>query len=161
MLFVGPTIFMDCPTCLVFDLQCPPIQAKFAVSSLALERIINPDELQFLIGLPVDWQSPIRRLCSDQADQLHFWKNNYFIFLFGILLHWYHGVGDVFNIKRSPNDFNFYHVYAGIPSVGNWAFFNPIKVIHILFWLVVTSILYYWVIIWTDVESIGCIFYKL
>jgi hypothetical protein len=28
----------------------------------------------------------------------------------------------VFNIKRSPYDFNFCLVYAGISSVDNWAF---------------------------------------
>jgi hypothetical protein len=50
-------------------------------------------------------------------------------------------VRDVFNMKRSPYDFNFYLVHVGISSVGNWTFFNLIKFIHILFWLVVTSIL--------------------
>jgi hypothetical protein len=50
----------------------PPIQAKFEVSSLAPEHVIKPGKLQFLIELPTDWQSPIKRLWSDQTDQLHF-----------------------------------------------------------------------------------------
>jgi hypothetical protein len=80
MLLVGPNIIMGYRAYLIFDLQGDPIQAKFDVSSLAPEHIINSDELQFLIGLPADWQSPIGCLCSDQADSC-------FIFLFGILLH--------------------------------------------------------------------------
>jgi hypothetical protein len=72
MLFVGHNIFMDCSVCLVFDLRWAPIQTKIEVLSLASEHVIKPDELRFLTGLPADWQSPIRHLCSDQADQLHF-----------------------------------------------------------------------------------------
>jgi hypothetical protein len=40
----------------------PLIQAKIEVSSLAPEHIIKPGELWF----------PVGRLCSDQADELHF-----------------------------------------------------------------------------------------
>jgi hypothetical protein len=63
---------MDCSAYLVFNFQYPLVQAKIEVSSLAPKHIIKPCELWFLIGLPVDWQSPIGRLCSDQPDQLHF-----------------------------------------------------------------------------------------
>jgi hypothetical protein len=48
------------------------VRTKIEVSSLAPEHVIKPGELRFSIKLPVDWQSPIGRLCSDQADQLHF-----------------------------------------------------------------------------------------
>jgi hypothetical protein len=95
----------------------PPVQATFQVSSLALEHVIKPGELRFLIGLPTDWQSTIGRLCSNQADSC-------FIFLFGFFLHWCHGVGDVFNTKRSSYGFNFCLVYTGISLVGSWAFFK-------------------------------------
>jgi hypothetical protein len=50
----------------------PLVWTKIEVSSLAPEYAIKPDELQFPIGLPVDWQSLIRCLYSDQADQLYF-----------------------------------------------------------------------------------------
>jgi hypothetical protein len=48
----------------------PLVQTKNEISSLAPEHIIKHGELRLLIELPVDWQSPIRRLCLDQADQL-------------------------------------------------------------------------------------------
>jgi hypothetical protein len=137
-----------------------PGPRKIEVSSLAPEHVINHGELQLPIRLSADWQSPIGPL-SNQAKWLHLRHNSCFIFLFDILLHWCYGVGDVFNMKRSPSNFNFSLVYTGILSVGNWTFFNPIKIIHILFWLVMTFILYYWVIIWTTAEPIGRIFYKL
>jgi hypothetical protein len=103
---------------------------KIEVSSLAPKHIINPDELWFLIGLPTDWQSPIGPLCSNQAEWLHLRHSSCIIFLFSILLHWCYRIGDVFNMKRSPYDFHFCLIYAGISSVGNWAFFNPIKILQ-------------------------------
>jgi hypothetical protein len=42
----------------------------------------------------------------------------------GFLLHWCHRVGDVFNIKRAPYDFNFYLLYIEISLVDNQASFN-------------------------------------
>jgi hypothetical protein len=38
----------------------------------------------------------------------------------------------VFNMKRSPYDFNFCLAYASISSVGNWAFFNPKNHSHLV-----------------------------
>jgi hypothetical protein len=87
MLLVEPNIFMGYPACLVFNLQCPPVHAKFEVSSLAPEHVINPGELRFPIGLPTDGQSPIGPLCLNQAERLHLRHNSYIIFLFDILLH--------------------------------------------------------------------------
>jgi hypothetical protein len=118
----------------------PPGLEKIEILSLAPEHIINPDELQFLIGLPTDWQSLIEPLYSNQAERLHLRHNSCFIFLFDVLLHWYHEVGDVFNMTRSPYDFNFYLIYTGI---SHWWIteLSSKKFLHILFWLVVTSIL--------------------
>jgi hypothetical protein len=70
-MLVRPNISMGCSAFLVFDLQWAPVQAKIEVSSLAPENVIKPDELQFPIGILVDWQSPIGCLCSNQADRLH------------------------------------------------------------------------------------------
>jgi hypothetical protein len=70
MLLVGPNLFMSWSGCLIFDIQCPLVQVKIEVSSLASEHVIKPDELRFPIGLPVDWKSPIERLRSNQVDQL-------------------------------------------------------------------------------------------
>jgi hypothetical protein len=72
MLLVRPNIFMDSSVYLVFDLQWSLVWTKIEVSSLAPEHVIKPGELRFRIGLPMDWQSSIERLCSDQVDQLHF-----------------------------------------------------------------------------------------
>jgi hypothetical protein len=72
MLLVRHNIFMDGSAYLVFDLQWSLVWAKIEVSSLAPEHVIKPGKLRFPIGLPTDWQSSIERLCSDQADQLHF-----------------------------------------------------------------------------------------
>jgi hypothetical protein len=55
-----------------FIFSGPLVQAKIEVSSLAPEYVIKPGKLRFPIGLPADWQSLIGRLCSNQADQLHF-----------------------------------------------------------------------------------------
>jgi hypothetical protein len=131
---------------------------EIEASSLATKHIINPGELRFPIGLPTDWQSPIGLLCSNQAEWLHLWHNSRFIFLFGILFHRCYRVIDVFKIKKSPYGFNFYLIHTSISSVDSWAFFK--KILHILFWLVMTSILLYRVIIWTCAELNGCIFYK-
>jgi hypothetical protein len=70
MLLVGSNIFIDWSVCLIFDIQWPLVQVKIEVSSLAPEHVIKPDELRFLIGLLVDWKSPIERLRSNQADRL-------------------------------------------------------------------------------------------
>jgi hypothetical protein len=70
MLLVGSNLFMGWTVCLIFDIQCPLIQVKIEVSSLAPEHIIKSGELWFPIGLPVDWKSLIGRLYSNQADQL-------------------------------------------------------------------------------------------
>jgi hypothetical protein len=43
------------------------VRVKIEVSALAPEHIINPGELQFLIGILADWQSSIRLLCLNQA----------------------------------------------------------------------------------------------
>jgi hypothetical protein len=102
----------------------PSVRVKIEMSLLTLESIIKPGELWFSIGLSPDWQSQIGPLCSNQVDQFHLRYNSCFIFLFGILLHWYHRVGDVFNMKRSSYDFNFCLLYSGISSVGYWAFFK-------------------------------------
>jgi hypothetical protein len=72
MLLVGSNVFMGCSAYLVFDLQWAPNSEKIEMSSLAPEHVIKPGELQFPIRLPVNWQSPIGLLCSDQADELHF-----------------------------------------------------------------------------------------
>jgi hypothetical protein len=61
---------MGCSAYLVFDLQWALVQAKNELSSLAPEHVIKLGELRF--PLPADWQSPLGRLCLDQADQLHF-----------------------------------------------------------------------------------------
>jgi hypothetical protein len=50
----------------------PLVRIKIEVASLTPEHIIKHGELRFLIGLPVNWQAPIERLCPDQANQLHF-----------------------------------------------------------------------------------------
>jgi hypothetical protein len=123
MLLDGPNIFLGYSVYLIFDLQWAPDSEKIEVSSLAPEHVINHGELQFPIGLLADWQSPIGPLYLNQAERLHLRHNSCCIFLFSILLHWCNGVGDVFNIKRSSYDFNFYLVHAGISSVGSWVFF--------------------------------------
>jgi hypothetical protein len=61
---------MGWSVCLIFDIQWPLVRVKIKVSSLAPEYIIKPGELRFPIGLPVNWKSPIGRLCLNQADQL-------------------------------------------------------------------------------------------
>jgi hypothetical protein len=74
---------------------------------------------QFPIGLSADEQSLIRRLYLDQSDQFHFDRiiassscsSSFFTDVTG--------VGNVFNMKRSPYDFNFCFVYASISSVDN------------------------------------------
>jgi hypothetical protein len=38
----------------------------------------------------------------------------------------------VFNIKRSSYDFNFYLIYTGISSVGNWAFLKKNSSHHLV-----------------------------
>jgi hypothetical protein len=103
---------MGYSVCLIFDLQWAPGLEKIEVSLLIPEHVINPGKLWFSIGLPVNWQLPIRPLYSNQAERLHLRPNSYFIFMFGFLLHRCHGVGDVFNIKRSPYVFNFCLVYV-------------------------------------------------
>jgi hypothetical protein len=50
----------------------PLVWVKLEMPLLAPEHIIKLGEHQFLIGLPMDWQSPIGRLCPDQVDQLLF-----------------------------------------------------------------------------------------
>jgi hypothetical protein len=122
MLFAGPNIFMGYSVYLVFDLQWVPGSGKIEVSSLAPEHVINHGKFRFSIGLPADWQSPIGPLYSNQVERLHLRPNSCFIFMFGFLLHWCHEVGDVFNIKRLPYNFNFCLIDAGISSVDNWAF---------------------------------------
>jgi hypothetical protein len=87
MLLAGPNIFMGYFACLVLDLQWTNGSRKIKVSSLAPKHVIIPGELRFPIGLPVDWQSLIGPLCSNQAEQLHIWHNSCFIFLFDILLY--------------------------------------------------------------------------
>jgi hypothetical protein len=54
MLLAGPNIFMGYFACLVLDLQWTNGSGKIKVSSLAPKHIINPGELRFPIGLPVD-----------------------------------------------------------------------------------------------------------
>jgi hypothetical protein len=54
MLLAGSNIFMGYTVCLVFDLQWVLGLEKIEVSSLAHEHVINPGELQFLIGLPAN-----------------------------------------------------------------------------------------------------------
>jgi hypothetical protein len=78
---------MDYSAYLVFDLQWAPDSGKVEVSSVAPEYVINPGELRFPIGIPADWQSLIRPLCSNQAGRLHLRHNSDCIFLFSILLH--------------------------------------------------------------------------
>jgi hypothetical protein len=70
MLLVAFNFFVGWSACLIFDIQCPLVRVKIEVSSLTPEHVIKPGELRFLIGLPVDWKSPIGRLRSNQADQL-------------------------------------------------------------------------------------------
>jgi hypothetical protein len=69
MLLLGPNLFMGWFACLIFDIQWRLVQVEIEVSSLAPEHVIKSSELQFPIGLPVDWKSPIGRLRSNQADQ--------------------------------------------------------------------------------------------
>jgi hypothetical protein len=42
----------------------------------------------------------------------------------GFLLHWCRRIGNVFNMKRSPYDFNFYLLYIEISLVDNQTSFN-------------------------------------
>jgi hypothetical protein len=70
MLLVELNLFMSWNVCLIFDIQCPLIQVKIEVSSLAPEHVIKSGERWFPIGLPVDWKLPIGRLHLNQADQL-------------------------------------------------------------------------------------------
>jgi hypothetical protein len=72
MLLVGPTSLWAVLPIWFLIFSGPLVWAKIDVSLLAPKHIINLDELQFPIGLPVDWKSSIERLCSDQADQLYF-----------------------------------------------------------------------------------------
>jgi hypothetical protein len=122
MLLARPNIFMCYSVYLIFDLQWIPSSWKIKMSSLAPEHGINSGKLRFPIGLSTDWQSLIEPLCLNQAERLHLRPNSYFIFMFSFLLHWCHGIGDVFNMKRSPYGFNFCLVYVGISSVDNWTF---------------------------------------
>jgi hypothetical protein len=48
----------------------PLVRVKIEILSLAPEHVIKPGKLRFLVGLLVDWKSPIERLHSNQADQL-------------------------------------------------------------------------------------------
>jgi hypothetical protein len=70
MLLVGSNLFMGWSVCLIFDIQWPLVQVKIEVSSLAPEHVIKPGKLQFPIGLPMNWKSPIGRLHLNQANQL-------------------------------------------------------------------------------------------
>jgi hypothetical protein len=70
MLLVGPNLFNNRSICLIFDIQWPLVRVKIEVSSLAHEHVIKTSELQFSIGLPMDWKSPIGRLRLNQPDQL-------------------------------------------------------------------------------------------
>jgi hypothetical protein len=70
MLLVGPNLFNDRSACLIFDIQWPLVRVKIEVSLLGYEHVIKTGELQFPIGLPVDWKSPIGRLHLNQPDQL-------------------------------------------------------------------------------------------
>jgi hypothetical protein len=82
---------------LVFSM--PLVQGKIEVSSLVPEHDINHGELQFLIGLPADWQSSIGPLYLNRTERVHLQYNSCFIFLFNFLYHQSHGVGVVFNKK--------------------------------------------------------------
>jgi hypothetical protein len=69
MLFVGPNLYgLIYLSNLWYSV--PLVRVKIELSSLAPEHVIKPGELRFPIGLPVDWKSPIKRLHSNQADQL-------------------------------------------------------------------------------------------
>ncbi len=70
MLLVRSNLFMGLSVCLIFDIQYPSSSGEIEVSSPAPEHVIKPDKLRFLIGLPIHWKSPIRRLHSNQAGQL-------------------------------------------------------------------------------------------
>jgi hypothetical protein len=72
MLLLGPTSLWVVLPIYSLIFSGPLVQAKIEVSSLAPEHVVKPGELRFPIGLPVDWQSLIGCLCSDQVDQLHF-----------------------------------------------------------------------------------------
>jgi hypothetical protein len=69
-LLFGLNLFMCWSVCLIFDIQWPLVRVKIEVSSVAPEHVIKHGEHRFPIGLPVDWKSPIRRLRSNQTDQL-------------------------------------------------------------------------------------------
>jgi hypothetical protein len=69
MLLVGPNLFMSLSaSSLIFSVLL--VRVKIEVSSLVPEHVVEPGELRFPIGLPVDWKSSIGHLHSNQADQL-------------------------------------------------------------------------------------------
>jgi hypothetical protein len=162
----------------------PLVWEKIEVLSLALKHIIKPNEPQF--PLPVDWQSPIGRLCSDQADSCFIfgitvvssfysassfadvtglvmcsiWKDHFMASIFVLTVSSSHRLAvfesiPFFSLINSDCVLNlivcfFIFLCRFLYSVSMyleenmtvpWSFFNPIKIFHILFWLVVTSIL--------------------
>jgi hypothetical protein len=123
---LGPTsLWADLPIWSLI-LSSPLVRVKIEVSSLALNTSSNLVNFGSQSGYR--WTGNHRSDTSIRTKLINYlWYNSCFIFMCGFLLHWCRRVDDVFNMKRSPYDFNFCLLYVEISLVDNRTSFNRKK----------------------------------